>query len=529
MKPDLALSSSPTHTNNVYASSNGIDGSAVLIPVVAAPKRATAEHGESRPIPVLTVPSSLSVEKNTVKSEPDMISQTPDENMFRLLFDKNPVPMWVFHDETKRFLHVNEAAIKRYGYSAQQFVEKTIFDLCAPEERGRLARWFESRSRNMGGTTGYWRHQTADGELLWVEIFRQNIVFGGQASCLTTATDVTEQVRGWEERLAFQEALLASEEAARRNAENLLHILEEMADGFFTLDSEWRVTFVNQQAERLLGRSRDTLIGKTLWEELPELVGSVYEEQYRKAALEGNPTIFQEQMLEETRWFEIHAYPISGGDSHPSVIPSGAMLSVTLRDIQDQKTAVAEQERRQQERIQAARQQRRMLKEMLGSVTQGKLRFCEDSNDLPAAMTQWSSPIPLKTSAALATLRQKVRDAAQACGFSPDRSHGLVSGAGEAAINALLYGDAQGNTQGRISVSSDLSRIQVWIEDSGQGIPLDLLPRETLSRGQGFSIMLDSVDTVHLLTGSSGTTVVLEMLRNPPDSEPYWLNSVPAA
>src|SRR5207244_871838 len=127
----------------------------------------------------------------------------------------------------------------------------------------------------------------------------------------------------------------------------------------------------------------------------------------------------------------------------------------------DQKIAIAEQERRQQERTQALRQQRRMLKEMLGSVTQGKLRFCEDQTDLPAPMTPWCPPIPLKTSAALATLRQKVRDAAQACGFSPDRCHGLISGSGEAAINALLYGDAQGNTQGRITVSSDLSRIQI--------------------------------------------------------------------
>src|ERR1700733_6963384 len=55
------------------------------------------------------------------------------DSQYRLLFESNPVPMWVFHRGTLRFLAVNHAAIQQYGYSEAEFLEKTIADIRPPE------------------------------------------------------------------------------------------------------------------------------------------------------------------------------------------------------------------------------------------------------------------------------------------------------------------------------------------------------------------------------------------------------------
>jgi len=82
---------------------------------------------------------------------------------------------------------------------------------------------------------------------------------------------------------------------------------------------------------------------------------------------------------------------------------------------------------------------------------------------------------------------------------------------------AILFGDTEGG------------RVQVWIEDQGEGIDLGLLPRATLERGfssagtlgQGFWMMIQTCDRIYLLTGTAGTTIVLEQERTPPS--PAWL------
>jgi len=97
--------------------------------------------------------------------------------------------------------------------------------------------------------------------------------------------------------------------------------LENITDAVFTLDSEWRFTFLNSEAERLLQRGRGELLGGNIWELYPETVGGTFQKEYERA-LNGQVTVDFEQYYDFLeKWFEVRAYPVTGG------------LMVYLRDV----------------------------------------------------------------------------------------------------------------------------------------------------------------------------------------------------
>jgi PAS domain S-box-containing protein len=113
--------------------------------------------------------------------------------------------------------------------------------------------------------------------------------------------------------------------------ERTARLLETMSDAFFRLDRDWRFTYVNTQAERLLFRGREELLGRDLWQEYPDAVGSQFETRYRRAAETGLPATFEEHFSPLAAWFEVRASPDSEG------------LSVFFHDITSRK--LAEQQR----------------------------------------------------------------------------------------------------------------------------------------------------------------------------------------
>src|SRR5436190_9184740 len=64
------------------------------------------------------------------------------------------------------------------------------------------------------------------------------------------------------------------------SARTMTNILEKTTDGFFAVDSDWKVTYINAQAEAMVGRNREELLGELLWERFPELVGTVFQTNY---------------------------------------------------------------------------------------------------------------------------------------------------------------------------------------------------------------------------------------------------------
>jgi diguanylate cyclase (GGDEF)-like protein/PAS domain S-box-containing protein len=115
------------------------------------------------------------------------------EEKFRLLFQKNPHPMWVFDLETLFFMEVNQAAVERYGYSRDEFLSMRITDL-RPEEDVAALRAFVASPKPALNNAGVWRHCTRRGETLDVDVTSYALEFGGKAARLVTAQDVTARI-----------------------------------------------------------------------------------------------------------------------------------------------------------------------------------------------------------------------------------------------------------------------------------------------------------------------------------------------
>ena len=130
----------------------------------------------------------------------DITDLKRSEESFRLLLEKNPLPMWVYDHESLRFLVVNDAAIEHYGYGKDEFLAMTILDVSPAEDRQRIREFAEADQDSY--TAGrVWRHLKADGTEIEVAIYEKYFLFEGRAATLVAAIDVTEQ-RQAERRLA---------------------------------------------------------------------------------------------------------------------------------------------------------------------------------------------------------------------------------------------------------------------------------------------------------------------------------------
>jgi len=119
------------------------------------------------------------------------------------LFTNLPEPAWVFDIESLGIIAVNDAAVRLYGYSREEFLGLGLLDLRPPEEVPRLMEAI-SRNRDVPTLTGPWRHRTKDGSIRLVEVSSLPTVFAGRRARLAVIRDVTDRIRE-------RDALLASE------------------------------------------------------------------------------------------------------------------------------------------------------------------------------------------------------------------------------------------------------------------------------------------------------------------------------
>jgi PAS domain S-box-containing protein len=151
----------------------------------------------------------------------DITLERQKEESFRLLFDHNPLPMWVYDLEDLSFQAVNSAAIEHYGYSREEFLAMRITDIRAPEDIAVLMNNLADPRKALE-STGPWRHITKVGDQREVEIRSHVIDFGGFPAVLVVAEDVTDRRRAEGEREAL--------EAHLRQAQKM-HSLGKLAGG----------------------------------------------------------------------------------------------------------------------------------------------------------------------------------------------------------------------------------------------------------------------------------------------------------
>jgi PAS domain S-box-containing protein len=164
------------------------------------------------------------------------------EARYRLLFESNPHPMWVFDSQTLVFLAVNQAAINHYGYSETEFLQMTITDIIPPQEIARLHQTLSATETNQ--KTSIWQHYKKDGTLINVEVVIHTLLFAGRQANLVLVDDVTHRLQA-EQKIREQAALL-----------------DVATDAIFVRDMEHHILFWNKGAERLYGWQVDEALGK---------------------------------------------------------------------------------------------------------------------------------------------------------------------------------------------------------------------------------------------------------------------------
>ena len=130
-----------------------------------------------------------------------------------------------------------------------------------------------------------------------------------------------------------QEALVREVEVSREAHERTARILESTTDGFYALDRDFRFTYINALAERLLSRTRESLLGKNIWEEFPEAVGGTFYEVYSRAMEDGAPVSVEDYYAPLSSWMEVRVFPSPDG------------LSVFFQNVSERKALEAGRER----------------------------------------------------------------------------------------------------------------------------------------------------------------------------------------
>lgn len=121
---------------------------------------------------------------------------------YRVLFEGNPHPMWIFDQDTMNFLKVNAAAIAHYGYSQQEFLAKNLREIRPEEEVPRLEHYMKATGED-SLHSGPWTHIRKDGSKIQVEIASQGITFNGRRARFSLVQDITERQQLYE-RLLYQ-------------------------------------------------------------------------------------------------------------------------------------------------------------------------------------------------------------------------------------------------------------------------------------------------------------------------------------
>lgn len=259
----------------------------------------------------------------------------------------------------------------------------------------------------------------------------------------------------------------------------------------------------------------ETLARQPPWSDLPLIIltgggitNSNPERQHAILNVLGNATLLERPLRVATL---IHA----------------AQAALTARRRQYEVRAHLEEHLRLEKQLQAEHQkQRAFLRDILASVTEGKLFLLDSPDLLPFPFDLLEEGIPLSLTAGLWNLRARTVEAARRAGHSEERQHDLVTAASEAGMNAITHGGGQGTAWVSLSKSGT---VQVRVEDQGLGISVENLPRAALARGfstkatlgHGLKMILETIDRLYLLTGPKGTTVVIEQEIAVP--APIWL------
>lgn len=168
------------------------------------------------------------------------------ENGYRLMFENNPQPMWIYDLETLAFLKVNQAATSHYGYSEEEFLSMTIKDIRPKADLERLMENVREQGQSYE-RSGQWRHLKKDGSVIHVEITSHSVVFDKRPARHVLITDITD-------RLSVETQIMESEKQYR-------FLFASLRDSILVTDTDRKIIQCNPAFSDLFGYQPDEVIG----------------------------------------------------------------------------------------------------------------------------------------------------------------------------------------------------------------------------------------------------------------------------
>ncbi|MBS1784383.1 MAG: PAS domain S-box protein [Acidobacteria bacterium] len=172
----------------------------------------------------------------------------PEASDFEDLFDALPDPAFIFDRATLRILATNESAIRRYGWTREEFLGMTVTDLRPESEREKFLAYIKDFPKERR-STGDWYHRTKDGHAFAVETQARDILFKGQTCRLVLARDAFERQMAWQ--------------ALRETQDIYSNLVENLSEGVAILSEEGRFIFVNAACGQIFGVEPNELLGKS--------------------------------------------------------------------------------------------------------------------------------------------------------------------------------------------------------------------------------------------------------------------------
>ena len=173
------------------------------------------------------------------------------EARYRILFEGNPHPLWVFDQVSREFLAVNDAALQSYGYTREEFLSLRYGALRADGEPPAL-RLPENALLHETTDAGERRHRRKDGSVFWVSVILHPLAWDGRATCMAIVQDVTDK------------------REAEAGLNRLAAIVSSSHDAIVGWDRNKTVTSWNPGAEKLYGWTEAEMLGRSVAALMPE-------------------------------------------------------------------------------------------------------------------------------------------------------------------------------------------------------------------------------------------------------------------
>jgi PAS domain S-box-containing protein len=221
------------------------------------------------------------------------------EEKFSKAFVASPYALVISTMEEGRLIEVNDSFVRIMGFTREESIGRTSFELglwIAEADRDEIIKEIRNKGRVQSREMVF---HAKGGQHLVANYSAEVIQLGGRSCLLSVCEDISKRKR-------------ADEELQRAQA-RIESILNSVADVHFLLDWDWVYVYVNEAAVRGLSLPSEQILGRTLWEVSPHLIGSGLELQYRRAMQERVPVAFEVDNPTLFTWWEIRVYPAPEG------------------------------------------------------------------------------------------------------------------------------------------------------------------------------------------------------------------------